>query len=611
MALKATGILDAMLLVEPEAQAARTELERVLGSPGFAHNERLSGFLRFVVERHLEGKDHELKESVIAVEVFRRRPDYNPRIDAIVRTEAGRLRARLSEFYIGEGKDDLLIIELPKGGYTPAFRSLHAAAQTTGHVRKKLPWNWLLAVLGGLAVALGVMGWWRVQHTGIPVGIAVLPLENLSHDPTNDYFADGLTDEIIRNLSIIEGLAVRSQTSSFAFTGKPRSVHEAGQQLKADYILEGSVLRVGERLRIDVQLIRVRDDIPVWSSRFDRESTDVFAIQDEISRGIVNNLRLNLGGGRRRYETSIEAYDLYLRARALGIQGMTNPTFPQVVGLLEQAIAKDPAFAPAYAGLGMAYAARSVAFPVDHPIDELETMRAAAEKAIQLDPLLAEAHEALAMAYARGGQWQEAEKSFRRAIDLDPNRSHTYVDYAMWLLRPLGRKNEALHWLRVAGKADPLSATIQLSLADILISLGRYDEAAGHCPDNAEDDTLRRQLARSRFGQGRIDEAIPILAKAPNLLRNPLTRGFLGFAYARSGRREEAEKMAADSKYPNEQALIFAGLGDADRTLAALDRMSALGPQRVGVYINYPELSFLRDDSRLKALRKKIGLPVE
>src|SRR5205085_10370550 len=128
--------------------------------------------------------------------------------------------------------------------------------------------------------------------------ISVLPLVNLSQDPGNDYFADGLTDEIIRNLSIIEGLAVRSQTSSFAFKGKPHNVREAGKQLAADYILEGSVLRAGQQLRINAQLIRVRDDFPLWSHRFDLELTDVFAIQDEISRGIVNQLRLKLGAGR-------------------------------------------------------------------------------------------------------------------------------------------------------------------------------------------------------------------------------------------------------------------------------------------------------------------------
>ena len=157
---------------------------------------------------------------------------------------------------------------------------------------------------------------------------------------------------------------MRSQTSSFAFKGKPRNVREAGKQLEADYILEGSVLRAGQQLRINAQLVRVRDDFPLWSGKFDRELTDVFAIQDEISRGIVNSLRLKLGRGRRRYETSPEAYDLYLRARALQIQrGLSG--YDQSIGLFEEAIAKDPSFAPAYAGLAAAHAARSGQFRFD------------------------------------------------------------------------------------------------------------------------------------------------------------------------------------------------------------------------------------------------------
>src|SRR5262249_20129783 len=148
---------------------------------------------------------------------------------------------------------------------------------------------------------------------------AVLPLENSNHDPANDYFADGLTDEIIRNLSIIDGLAVRSRISSVALKGKPRDA-QVGKQLEVDYILDGAILRVGQHLRINVELVRVHDDFPLWSGRYDRELTDVFAIQDEISLGVVNGLRLKLGGGRRRYETSVEAYDLYLRARSRTIR---------------------------------------------------------------------------------------------------------------------------------------------------------------------------------------------------------------------------------------------------------------------------------------------------
>ena len=160
-------------------------------------------------------------------------------------------------------------------------------------------------------------GWFWLERTRSNVVIAVLPLENLGNDPANDYFADGLTDEIIRNLSIIEGLAVRSQTSSFAFKGKPRNVREAGKQLAADYILEGSVLRAGQQLRINAQLVRVRDDFPLWSGSFDRELTRHLRHPGRDFPRYRQYLRLKLGRGRRRYETSVEAYDLYLRARAV------------------------------------------------------------------------------------------------------------------------------------------------------------------------------------------------------------------------------------------------------------------------------------------------------
>lgn len=270
----------AMQPEERNGQAVRRQLERLLSSAVFARSERLSGFLRLVVERHLEGRDEEIKESLIAVEVFGRKPDYDPQRDSIVRTEAGRLRARLAEYYVGEGAGDPVVIELPKGGYIPVFRRLDEARTERKTRSRRL---WLTAALAALAVALGAGGWWWVRHKSAPVTIAVLPLENLSHDPANDYFADGLTDELIRNLSIIDGLVPRSRTSSFAFRGRPRNVREVGKQLGADYILEGSVLRAGQQLRINVQFIRVRDDFPLWAGRYDRELTDVFIVQDEIS----------------------------------------------------------------------------------------------------------------------------------------------------------------------------------------------------------------------------------------------------------------------------------------------------------------------------------------
>ena len=171
------------------------------------------------------------------------------------------------------------------------------------------------ALLAGFA-GLNPVGAVNVSPAERPI-IAVLPLKNLSAEPESDYFVDGLTDEIIRNLAVIKGLEVRSRTSSFAFKDKPRNLRDVGQQLGVNLVVEGSIMRSGSKLRINAQLVQIAGDVPLWAERFDRELKDIFAIQDEISRAIVNKLRLTLGRGQRRYDTNLEAYELYLKARVL------------------------------------------------------------------------------------------------------------------------------------------------------------------------------------------------------------------------------------------------------------------------------------------------------
>ena len=593
-----------MGLFQLPSEAVLKELERVLASPGFARNERLSRFLRFVVERHLEGREGDLKEAVLGVEVFGRQPGFDPKQDSTVRTEAARLRARLAEYYAQEGSADPIIIDLPKGGYSPAFRSACAVSeaetksenQTKTQTRSRPLW-----LIGAVALAVTLVGasWWWFQCRSAPITIAVLPLTSLSADPANEYFADGLTDELIRDLSIIDGLAVRSHTSSFVFKGKPRNIRDAGEQLQAEYILEGSVLRSGQQLRIIAQLVRIRDDFPLWSGRFDRELTDVVAIQDEISRGIVNSLRLKLGQGRRRYETSVEAYDLYLRERSLVVPGGQLPPGVRRHSPLPflDVIAKDPGFAPAYAGLAEAYS--RLASNGDAQPDDVVKMRAMAEHALQLDPLLEEAHEALGDVYARDGQWSQAEASFRRAIELNPNSSEARLEFVTHYLWPLGRLDESVQQLREAEKADPLSPAVQFEYGALLLSAGRFSEASGHCKRSSN---VAECQGRVLLAEGKIDDAIRTLATAPN------TR-YLGYAYGRAGRREEVDKLAAVSSGALQQVLIHAGLGDRDGTFDALERMTKLGPARIGLTLTLPELNFLRGDPRLKALRLKVGLP--
>lgn len=295
--------------------------------------------------------------------------------------------------------------------------------------------------------------------------VAVLPLENLGNEAARQYFADGLTDEIIRNLAVIEGLTVRSRTSSFALKGKLLNVGEAGQQLGADYLVEGSVMHAGDQLRINVAFIRVRDDFRLWSGQFDRKLTDVFAIQDEISRGIVNSLRLNVGGGRR-YETNLEAYEFYFRGRHAmeGFPAVGRPVARGAIQYFAQAIAKDSNYPLAYAGIADALLA------IDENIaaqDAYPRAKAAAAKALELDPLLSEAQSAWGSVRAREYAWPDAERAFRRAIELNPNNALAHLGLGISVLVLQGRFDEGLAEVRRAVILDPLSPYTSTELARV------------------------------------------------------------------------------------------------------------------------------------------------
>ncbi len=324
----------AVEIEESRKDAVRRELELVLSSTGFARNDRQSQFLRFLVERHLEGRDNELKESVIAVEVFGRDPGYDPKLDGIVRTEAMRLRTRLDNTTPPKAAWIRWLSNCRRGATDPFCAKAQpcrlAAKARFGRT------TWIVAAVVAAAVVGGATWWWTRPSPG-PFTVAVLPLENLGDDVGSEYFADGLTDEIIRNLSVIDGLMVPSRTSSFALKGKQLDAGEIGTQLGADYLVEGSVTHAGDQLRVNVALIRVDDDSRLWTGRFDRKLTDVFAVQDEISRGIVNSLRLKLSPGRRQYETNLEAYDLYLRGRhimaSFPTRGRPSPSPPSTTSI--------------------------------------------------------------------------------------------------------------------------------------------------------------------------------------------------------------------------------------------------------------------------------------
>jgi TolB-like protein len=364
-----------MAAAEFEVQAARRQLERVLASAGFSRNERLARFLHFVVEQHLEGKDDEIKESVIALEVFGRGPDHDPKQDSIVRTEAARLRARLGEYYLGEGKNDALVIELPKGGYAPVFRLAAVEPATTssgpainsprpelrgrleedsGRMETRKPvarknWHAAAAWIGLLAVAAlsGLVVFRSARRSSIPrpeKSIAVLPFLDLSPEKDQEYFCDGMTEELITELARIGGLRVVARTSVFAFKGKPQDVRQVGNQLNVATVLEGSIRKAGDHLRITAQLIGVSDGYHLWSQSYERELKDVFAVQKELSRSIASALQVSLGGQPPpvRDTSNLEAYNLYLLGRYHWSK-RSEPELDAAVRDFEAAVRLDPA----------------------------------------------------------------------------------------------------------------------------------------------------------------------------------------------------------------------------------------------------------------------------
>ena len=598
---------------ESDTPAVRRELDLVLSSPGFTRNERQSHFLRFLVERQLEGRGAELKESVIAVEVFGREAGYDPKLDGIVRTEAMRLRSRLAKFYSAEGSTRPLVIELPKGGYRPLFRPrvipepIPAPPRTGGSRR------WLVGALAAAAVLMAAVWWWA-RPGPASITVAVLPFENQGDGPANDYFADGLTDEIIRNLSLIEGLTVPSRTSSFALKGKSLNASEAARQLAADYLVEGSVQHAGTDLRVTVALVRVGDGARMWSERFDRKLTDVFAIQDDISRGVVNTLRLRLRPGRRQYETNLEAYDLYLRGRHTMASFPTRdrPIAIPAVQYFEQAIAKDTNYAIAYAGLADAL------LLVDQNIGNAEAYaraRTAAERAVELDPMLSEAQSALAAIRARQYSWRDAERGFRRATELNPNNALAHLHLGVSVLVVEERFDEALAEVRRAAALDPFSPYVSTEYGRVLLLAGRHGEAVDQLRKAIALDPTRTRpynlLGRALLLQGKTAEALTVFGDTVKRGVPVHAIEWIGCAEMKAGRDKAAillQQRIDTIRTSRRRAAVYACLGDEERALESLEKAAHEDEAGLAEVLQAPELAWMRASPRFAALRKKVNL---
>ena len=588
------------------AASARKQLDQILASRHFVNAQRLSRFLQFVAEKTLEGQGGQVKESLIGLQVFDRPPSsYDPGVDPIVRVQAGRLRAKLKEYYEREGAEDPVLIEVPRGRYVARFRMRSAE---------------VLPSAG--AGAETESDYWRATS------VAVLPFVNMSPDPENEYFSDGLTEELIHSLASVPCVHVAARTSAFQFKGKARDVREIGRCLGVGKVLEGSVRRSGERLRITAQLINVTDGCQLWSERYDRTITDIFAIQDEIADAIGKRFSAQLAETDRqlpaRHQTAnIEAFNHYLRGRYQWNK-RTEQGVRAGVGHFQEAIRFDATYARAYSGLADCHLMLGMS-AAEAPENCMPLARQAALRALEIDDRLGEAHTSLAAVMANFA-WERAgaEREFHRALGLDQSYATLHHWFGFFLLAPQRQLAEAVDEVEWAMQLDPISLPINADLAMLHVWRGHYDAAIRQCKKALElDPNYHRAywfLGAAHDQHEDFHAAVTALEKALALCGGNAFRsrilGALGLTFARWGKRERANAILGKMETLTETgyvdqfdiAQINAGLGETDKVMRRLER-AARERSSFLVFMNVlPAFQSLRSDPRFEALLSQLSL---
>ncbi len=496
---------------------------------------------------------------------------------------------------------------------------------------KPRPWltgRVIVAVALVIIVSLSILSVWLFRSRGpAPAGIrslAVLPLENLSGDASQNYFADGMTDELITDLAQISALRVISRTSVMVYKGARKPLPQIARELNVDAIVEGTVLRSGDQVRITAQLIEASTDKHLWSHSYEGELRDTLALQSRVASAIADQIRINLTPREQAALKNIkvvnpEAYESYLKGRYFWNK-RTADGLKAALAYFKQAIEEDPNYAKAYSGLADTYALLGDwQYAVMTPKEAFPKAKAAAVQALELDSTLGEAHNSLAFVLD-GFDWDldAGGKEFQRAIELNPGYATAHHWYA-WHLSLLGRYNEAIVEMRKAESLDPLSLIINADLAELLGLAHAYDESIRQSRKTIEMDPnfalAHNQLAQAYLQKHMYEEAVAELQKAVKLSGDsPTCIANLARAYVASGKRIEALKLLDDLKqrsnpgYSNasEIAMIYASLGDADQAMNWLEKgfEERFNP---GVLLR-PGFDPLRSDPRFQSLLRRIGL---
>jgi len=492
--------------------------------------------------------------------------------------------------------------------------------------------RWLV-VCGVVMLALLVVTYFTTRTrlrgaTGSKIkSLAVLPLKNLSGDPAQEYFADGMTEEIIGRLSMIRGLRVISRTSAMHFKDTRAPLPEIAKALGVDAIVEGSVIREGGRVRVHAQLIRAATDEHFWSETYDRELGDALGLESDVAQTIAGRVEVTVTGAERARlvvarRVSPDVYENFLKGQFL--EKSNRPAAKQKsIAYFEDAIKRDPALARAYPGLAQAYAELGQPGVGGAPPNEVQPkVISAVRRALELDPALPGAHALMGSLYQMQWHWNDAEREYKLALELDPNDAGAHLSFSSWLLSQ-GRTEEALAWSRRARELDPIGITGK-TVGWILFQSRHYDEAIRELRSDLavrHDDASTYWscwfLGFALIANSQPDEAVPVLEKALALSeRNPAVIGVLVRAYAHTGRRTEALRLLDELKrrqktgYVPSAALVnaYLGLGDNEQTFFWLERAYKEHSPILGYIKVHPFFDPLRGDPRFADLVRRVGL---
>jgi TolB-like protein/DNA-binding winged helix-turn-helix (wHTH) protein/Tfp pilus assembly protein PilF len=545
---------------------------------------------------------------------------------------------------LGDDRDGHTYIEtVPKSGYRflpPVTRLVPAApgnsapvADTIGRTPvRAAAFGWLIAT--GVVALIAFSGWRALRPVETPapsrMTLAVLPFENLSGDPEQEYLSDGMTEEMIMQLARLNParLAVIARTSSMHFKGSKKTIAQIGQELSADYLIQGSLRREGGRLRISAQLIQVANQTNVWAQNYERDIRDLLAVQDEVTRAIASEIRVQLtparvaadGADSAPRALAAEVHQQYLRGRYFWNK-RTEAGFVKAIEHFQEAVRLDPDYAPAYAGLADAYALLGAMTNSTSPrMEAMPRARAFAEKALALDESLAEAHASLAFVQMHfEHDWITAEKEFQRAITLNPSYVTSHHWYAYCLMAQT-RVEEALREIRLAQELDPLSLIINTDVAELLYYARRYDEAIRQAQRTLDMDAsfalAHRVLGLAYEQLGKHKESLDELETQVRLSgRSDYALAELARGYALMGKRAEAEKLLRELQALNPNnpgtaiglAFVYAALGDKDQAFVWLEKSAR---ERMGIILMkvQPYFDSLRSDPRFLAIERSMAL---